>query len=144
MKKVIRKGVFESNSSSTHSICLCGNKYEKLPNYNETELILSGGEFGWEHETYTDWLSKANYVAVEAYCTENDELRKNLKKCLRDNINCGPIVFEFSKDWNKGNYSYIDHQSLGLISQDVGIGVEELSEFIFSDSELSTGNDNSW
>ena len=49
MKKQIRQGVFETNSSSTHSMCIHpGNKY--VPNMSK--LKIETGEFGWEEETY--------------------------------------------------------------------------------------------
>lgn len=51
MKKIIRHSVFESNSSSTHSLCICTkDEYERWKNgelfYNEyTEKIVERPEF---------------------------------------------------------------------------------------------------
>jgi hypothetical protein len=42
--KQIRKGVFETNSSSTHSICIAKDDGLTIPK----SLHFDFGEFGWE------------------------------------------------------------------------------------------------
>lgn len=45
MKRQIRKSVFETNSSSTHAICITKKKDNyKLPDHIDFEF----GEFGWD------------------------------------------------------------------------------------------------
>lgn len=67
MKKIIRSNVFETNSSSCHSISIqkCeATLYSRLYPNEDGLIELIGGEFGWGYDKYTDALTKANYVAV--------------------------------------------------------------------------------
>lgn len=62
----IRLGLFETNSSSTHSIFIAPSSegiYETLYVHKGT-VHLTGGEFGWEYKKYNDAKTKANYAAV--------------------------------------------------------------------------------
>jgi len=59
MKKVIRGSVFETNSSSTHSISI---DHSKILKTNYSYLSLECGEFGWEEERYKDAQTKLSYV----------------------------------------------------------------------------------
>lgn len=58
MKKQIRQGVFETNSSSTHSICIAKDTELIIPK----ELHLEFGEFGWECNTLNSLQEKASYL----------------------------------------------------------------------------------
>ena len=60
MKIQIRRGVFETNSSSVHSISITKNEFKNpLP---KQFTINCNGEFGWETCTYNDSSSKAAYL----------------------------------------------------------------------------------
>ena len=55
MKRQIRRCCFETNSSSTHAICITKadvNK-EDLP----SNVTFTHGEFGWENDEYSDLWS---------------------------------------------------------------------------------------
>ena len=57
MKIQIRKNIFETNSSSIHSLVIGNNNeniYENLP----SEIHFNGGEYGWENEVYNDIENK--------------------------------------------------------------------------------------
>ena len=56
--KQIRKGVFETNSSSTHSICIAKDAELTIPQ----SLHFSFGEFGWECDTLYSVSEKASYL----------------------------------------------------------------------------------
>lgn len=65
----IRRNVFETNSSSCHSITL-GNLSIKEKNLKKyTSLIFQGGEFGWEYIEYNTPQDKLSYYlsALEIY-----------------------------------------------------------------------------
>jgi hypothetical protein len=66
MQKLIRHGVFETNSSSSHSISISHDvrKYQTLFPDEDGAYIFDGGEFGWGYDSYTDADTKANYVAT--------------------------------------------------------------------------------
>ena len=64
-----RKNIFETNSSSTHSVCLTNatNKYNwnELDEYVSSEdrrLHIKFGEFGWGDDEYEDAYNKLSYL----------------------------------------------------------------------------------
>lgn len=60
MKVQIRRSVFETNSSSVHSISIIKDDYKgDIPNKFE---IDTEGEFGWEAATYEDSYNKGAYL----------------------------------------------------------------------------------
>lgn len=135
MSKIkIRKSVFETNSSSTHSIHIDNETAlmdtTLLPN-EEGEITLTGGEFGWEWQRYNDALTKANYASIESSGANIDVLIQAIIEQTGSKL-----VNIIHTDW-----SYIDHQSAGLL---MGMNLEELKNWIFNPNcWLVTGNDNS-
>lgn len=139
MKKLIRKKVYETNSSSAHSISLGIDELKSfvldslLPN-DEGNIILTGGEFGWSYQKFNDALTKANY----AVASKVD--KKILKELIIEQTGANDVIFSTSEDYNSSNYSYVDHQSVGTCPTTKS----ELKDFIFNkNSWLFTGNDNS-
>ena len=66
----IRNGVFETNSSSTHSVSVrCGKGLQQnwMPVGNDGYIHASLDEFGWEIETYRDQDAKLSYLLTMAY-----------------------------------------------------------------------------
>ena len=82
MKTQIRRSVFETNSSSTHSISIVR---EPTNIHFPTTLEFNVGEFGWEWKTYSDYLSKASYlytaILYNTYLESNTELIDGKQKC---------------------------------------------------------------
>ena len=71
--KSIRREVFETNSSSTHSLIIMRNmkkKYDykvKMSKYGEVRLYnLKNMNFGWGPAQYRDCYTKLNYLACLA------------------------------------------------------------------------------
>lgn len=154
MKTVIRHGVFETNSSSTHSIAIDTRDYEPIhvPLDNGV-LKASCGEFGWEQEVYTDFYTKLSYVLTwamrnfdentsESEYRESDEFIK-IEDVLREKIEgFERLEVESLRDYYP--FGYIDHQST-----DDGAGgvpaeaMDNLVDFLFNPkSILVTDNDN--
>lgn len=135
MKK-FRNNVFETNSSSTHSITIGKNCLldDTIEVNGDGEIILYGGEFGWGIEEYNDALIKANYCAIDQQ--DNDENIEMLIRVIKNFTSCKNVIIEI--DYN----SYIDHQSYGT-SDKAFESDETLTEFLFSsNSYLYTDNDN--
>lgn len=133
----IRQNVFETNSSSSHSITmvpsLASNLYDTILPDDDGKIVLEGGEFGWAWVTFNDPLTKANYCAVDV--AENQVRLDKLFKVIKDHTGAKEVVF-----LNKG---YIDHQSVGT-SSEAFESDETLKNFIFNrECTLQTGNDNS-
>jgi hypothetical protein len=95
----IRKHTFESNSSSSHTIFISEEVLlldtSLLPN-EDGDLILDGGEFGWEWERYNDAWTKANYAAISSSGVD----RNMLEEVLKEQTGAKKIIFNFSEDWN--------------------------------------------
>lgn len=130
-KKLIRAGVFETNSSSTHSITISNDTVlnDTITPDSEGVVRLSGGEFGWDYFDSNEAIVKANYAAQAL----GDDC-ENLIEVIREQTGAEFVLIDTSK-------GYIDHQSVGLVRDDK----EWLRQFIFSKgSYLYGGNDNDW
>lgn len=136
MKKLIRKGVFETNSSSSHSISVASSDKEFVldtlyPDQHGT-IIVRGDEYGWDWFKHNDAETKASYAA-QSFSEDKDMLEK-LEYVIKEQTGAERVIFE---DLNDG---YIDHDSYGIVPRTAG----ELKNFIFNkNSWLFGGNDNS-
>lgn len=132
--KVVRSKVFETNSSSTHSICICQDAALNDTIPHKGTITLEGGEFSWEIRTYTDAETKANYLAQYANETYKlEEWGRMVKEVVEEQTGAKVILKPTG---------YIDHQSVGNFD-DVFTDKEHIRSFIFSkDSILKTDNDN--
>lgn len=140
--KNIRHSVFETNSSSTHSVSIASDSDGILESLYPNEkgiLLLKGGEFGWEWEKYNDAETKANYCAV--FAKDSEELTELLHNVIKEHTGAKEVKF-----LDEGNIGYIDHQSNfgeGGDALKVFDSPETLKNFIFNPrSWLFTGNDN--
>lgn len=142
MGKLVRKGVFETNSSSSHSIALATEDKQFVldtiyPNQHG-EIHLTGGEFGWDWFKHNDAITKANYAAVDF--VNDGQLTEMLHEIIKEQTGATEVINNFSVDYNEGNWSYIDHDSHGIVPRDR----EGLKNFVFNkNSWLLGGNDNS-
>lgn len=134
--KQIRNNVFETNSSSTHSICI-----SKKPVSADGHFIrFHIGEYGWEH----DRVDTADYLYTAILCMEDSE---DLLEKLKEILDRHQITYEFEEpDYSDGgwlNNGYIDHS---YDTRDFIDGVlsneDMLIRCLFSDSCVYTGNDN--
>ena len=140
--KTIRANTFETNSSSTHSLCITTeDKYLQLVPNSDGSIILNGGEFGWGWDKFNDPLTKANYCALDNL--HNPHRLELLKKVLKKETGANEILINISDDWNSPTCSYIDHEGHGT-SADAFLDEETLKNFIFGENSwLYIGNDNS-
>lgn len=140
MKRQIRNGVFETNSSSTHSIAI-----SKKSVVIGKSIRFGIGEFGWENgcADTADYL----YTAILDR-DDRDDLLDRLKKIL-DNYS---IEYEFEEpSWHDSaigddkwlEYGYIDHSYELKEFLNVILSNEDLlMRYLFGDSTVYTGNDN--
>lgn len=156
--KQIRQGVFETNSSSTHSVTIsnAGDKYW-MPKYLPK---IEFGEYGWEKRTYTDYTDKLSYVITmisskyELWRGLSDDSAKEeflktqhflwLKDMVKDY--CGlDLEVRFMGDYYP--LGYIDHQSENTLDAFWSDNEDEfkskMKEFIFNEKyAFETDNDN--
>jgi lysozyme family protein len=148
MKK-IRKNIFETNSSSTHSVVIKEGEFKNFPK-NINSLNITTDDYGWEKHTYTDFTDKASYALTYAinYGTKKD--LKMLDKILKEQLNIKDIKYDGLTLKQALNYvgndsekfGYIDHQSIEEASK-IFKDENNLKSFLFSkDSYFKTDNDN--
>lgn len=160
MKK-IRKGVFETNSSSTHSLSVSKLKKESYTlSFPDT---LTFGEFGWGYERLTSPVKKAEYIITLVRYNLDYKSSEDYKSVI--NSKYMKLVIEAIKEktgkkvdivpCDSPYYSigYIDHQSLNpdIFSKE-GIDLfgmkendfkEAVKEIIFNNSYvIHVDNDN--
>lgn len=166
--KNIRSKVFETNSSSTHSISICADAdgiYETVVPDKDGAIVLSGGKFGWDFAEYSDCLTKMNYAAIftaspgthnsyDKFQAEFARTRELLIQVIKEHTGAKKIVFNFTveqynkdKNFISGN-SYIDHQSNLMERRSTLRAFESkqtLKDWLFNPkSKLETGNDNDY
>lgn len=139
--KVIRNGVFETNSSSTHSICVTKNN---ILNDKLNKVYFVFGEFGWEHDVLEMPYEKASYLYTAIVNRGKAELIENIRQILETN----DIEYEFVEKSKSSYYAhgYIDHgEEIPDEIFDICKDENRLMRFLFSrESFIITGNDNSF
>lgn len=149
MKKQIRQGVFETNSSSTHSICIAKECELTIPK----ELNFEFGKFGWERNTLNSVWSKASYLYTGLIANNRKEDADKIIKFLKDKgievTAEEPIYEKHTYEGNDGsvyvkNGGYVDHSDeLGSFLDAVCKDEGKLMRYLFSPlSFIITGNDN--
>jgi len=151
--KQIRKGVFETNSSSTHSICIAKDVEITTPK----SLHFSFGEFGWECDTLQSLEEKASYLYTGLVANGRKEDFDKIAKLLKDkgiDVTADEANFKESSytgsDGNLVTYTYadnagyVDHSDEMTDFLNAVCGNEDnLMNYLFSDlSFVITGNDN--
>lgn len=140
MKRQIRNNVFETNSSSTHSIAI-SKKKPVIGKY----IHFGIGEFGWENRC----VNTADYLYTAIL--EQDESEELLNK-FKEILDKYSIEYEFEEPlWHKSEfdnykwleYGYVDHsyelrEFIFAILDDEDL----LMRYLFGDSMVYTGNDN--
>lgn len=149
MKRQIRRSTFETNSSSTHAICITRDGYTKR---DYIEFCI--GEFGWESDTYSDVHSRASYLITAIFNSDKDyadEKLQQLKDILDDNHIDYTIPTPKIDSWEYGGdieyyYNidgYIDHAGeTREFVEAVLSDSDRLMRYLFGDSMIITGNDN--
>ena len=141
----IRKNVFETNSSSTHSLVI-SNK-ERSYDYNlpveDGVLTIPFGEFGWGPDILSTPIEKLSYLitdridiydipedikddedAVQALIMESEPIQEivdAIKYCCPE---VKEVRFETGDSWYP--FGYVDHQSCGTSHED-GLSIEEIA-----------------
>lgn len=119
--KQIRQGVFETNSSSTHTLHISNKELSidlldtSLQPDEQGNLIIDGeNEFGWEFETYGDAPTKAFYVGLLLFYLRDDyRLYSKRKKDIEEKGG------EFQK-WVLKNYKTCRQNFVSVLREQVG------------------------
>lgn len=147
MKRQIRSSVFETNSSSTHSIAIPRN----CAPTNHVSFCIDEFGWGWEEADAADYL----YTAIYELSDTESEAKEKIER-LKDILNEHGISYSFGKvkshtwhdDYDNTDYfcldnGYIDHygELKDFVDELLNNG-DKLVRFI-SGGLVFTGNDNS-
>ena len=152
MKRQIRRGTFETNSSSTHAICITKSEYR---HNSFSHIDFETGEFGWENDEYDSLYNKASHLITAILSFDKDEADENLQK-LKDILDSNNIEYTLPElkvdSWEYGGKTryyydidgYIDHsgETKDFVN-DVLSDSDKLFRYLFGNSVIITGNDNS-
>lgn len=162
MTQKIRKSVFETNSSSSHSLTVAKGDVHQTP-FSKAQLragvvTIGLGDYNWEWYRYYSPVNKLQYLLTQALlgsgsyggaaipegdavevtrelCEDNARVAR-LCEVVKAHTGCTLLV-------QPGSTGGIDHESVGN-GMELFSSAEELSQFIFSaESYIETGNDNS-
>ena len=144
----IRKGVYETNSSSSHSIVMTKND-KPSATIGDSGMIDAGWrvdekgvmDFWYENdlefgrapfELLTDWYGRLRY-AIASYSGDQEKINE-IEEICRCRI-AGFTRFKFKEDkWENGEYrGYIDHQSMGVLDAALKKYNVSIDNFIFDD-----------
>lgn len=148
MKRQIRRNVFETNSSSTHAICITKRRVDKYDLPSDIEFMHD--EFGWEFRVHEDTLTKASYLyqaICDLYSYENDKKKNEYINRIYNVLGKYGIECNFdTKDKDEDGFSvgYIDHvfETRDFVNA-VMNNENRLLRYLFGESKIITGNDNS-
>lgn len=142
--KQIRQGVFETNSSSTHSICIAKDIKLSIPK----NIHFSFGEFGWERDTLSSIQEKASYLYTGMMYNNPQGMDKIIETLQKNGVEVTremPIMVTYKSGIAYiDNGGYVDHAGdLAPFLTAILESEERLLSFLFSDlSFIITGNDN--
>ena len=148
--KTIRHQMFETNSSSSHSVSITEtqNLLGTIDlddngdiNFNDERFIK---EFGWDIEEYTDAPTKAAYLVVALNNRSDDRLINMFVNVLKYQTGANNVIIHEQMRPPDQTYSdwHIDHQSYD-VADEVLTDEESIRHFIFNaDNILKIDNDN--
>ena len=155
--KSVRRNVFETNSSSMHSISYTNGNYcyELISEGGDEDdvLYISLGEYGWEWVTYDEPTDRLRYLLTNLACTEGlnqyDDYETDYREEFeyldefRDVVDAVVSHTSYKDVKIKSLVGYVDHQSsMSVRSLLEEAGVSTIADFIFGPVRIRTGNDN--
>jgi hypothetical protein len=136
----IRPNVFETNSSSTHSLVVCPGDLD--PDDVAAQWVSTGkisirpGEFGWEEDIHRDTKTKLSYLCTAA---KHDLITGyTLADFIQEVENWTGCAVEI-EDYCDG---YIDHQSQDLPDLYLNTADARFQFLFHHKSYIETDNDN--
>ena len=153
--KRIRKGIFETNSSSTHALCITkDNDNIEIP--KTISINIDEFEFGWSYEEWDSAEDKIAYFilgilnisyneGIGKGATILEEFINDLKEFGIEKIDIEGIRFyHYENQYYFESEGYVDHASeLLYFIKEMMANKESLKRFLFSrDSFILGGNDN--
>lgn len=138
----VRNMVFETNSSSTHSICI-----PKKTTHNMDFVRFSVGEYGWENRCVYDTASYLYTAILDGY--DYDEAMEKIEK-LKSILDSRNIEYAFrTPEWREYDdgtkyldNGYVDHAYDAHEFVEAVLNDEDMLIRYLIDGCVYTGNDN--
>lgn len=135
MKKITRRKVFETNSSSAHSLSVRTRADEKVP--SSGHFVIEENYFGWTGKTVITFEDKLSYLyalSVEMGMSSEEFLEK-MSDILPSEVSLElPVIPKEEIYYRVG----IDHQSVDLLEYE-GVSWED---FIYNHYMVTIDHDN--
>ncbi|MBQ6482717.1 MAG: hypothetical protein IJI45_16535 [Anaerolineaceae bacterium] len=157
MNSLIRRGCFETNSSSVHAIII--QKQNVKPYLYEGQILfIEHHDFGWSPEYFSEPSTLASYYCEWLIHSSYDEDKGKWKKRITERLNNfadimykNGVTVDFPEDYIRFNgwgglvEGYIDHVSeLDEFFEPMEHHEKRLLTYIFGpENYIETGNDNS-
>lgn len=148
--KQIRHKVFETNSSSSHSLVM--ESKQVIPALLSKEQLREGvvsvgvDDYGWEYRRLYKPLSKASYLLTAL----TESIKEDTASVCDDHPQAQMLVDAFANRYGvklefANSSGYIDHQSTERgVGLELFASQEKLESFLFDESQyIQLGNDNS-
>ena len=143
MKIQIRNGVFETNSSSTHALCVA-KEMPDMTKVKNKQLVFKHKGFGWQFKELHDVESRASYLyeALLDYKSDYPDAINWIYETLGKYGIEASFEIEYEDEFDRW-VGGIDH-SEGLVSflSYVMRNENHLIKWLFGNSLIITGNDN--
>lgn len=148
-KQQIRRDVFETNSSSSHSLVL--GKEQAIGATLPKNVLRAGtaaicvGEYGWEWMRYYTVINKARYLLT--HITDGEVSGGTAENCRKYPkaawlVDIFKETFEVTLEFEESS-GHIDHESIGC-AEDVLSSKDAMRAFLLDETAyVETGNDNS-
>jgi len=159
MKVNIRKGVFETNSSSMHSLAVIGADRMNQLNFHTTnidgvkKISVQSDEYGWSGDDLITPLEKLSYIAtLIQYKDSSNEIPNSkyfqwLSEMVKDYTGYGLTYIPYLEGdkWNADGY--VNHQSTDTLDSEWSTNEEDfksnMKDIVFNDKYfIVIDNDN--
>lgn len=103
----IRSNVFETNSSSSHSVSLhfpltVKDQLETIEPNTKGEIHLDGGDFASTEIDVSSPIDKANFVAAYIMVYGNEDLKQRFEEVLLEHTGAKKIVYNLRFTYSEG------------------------------------------
>jgi len=137
MKQVVRSSVFETNSSSTHSIVVRSTSLATPTDEQAKKEIILNGEV--EGDVFSTWYEKANYLVLDLFSNYEDDEFSNGETKKKRNSYKKKITQALQEKFPGTKVSFTIAEDPDRYSQCGYCLVESINDFydiIFNDNNL--------
>jgi hypothetical protein len=95
----IRNNVFETNSSSTHTVSLLFNEkddFEDISPNKDGQIILNGGDFSCTELCISSTLNKLNFIAVYMKVFGDKNLKERFESIIKEQTGAKEIIYNIN------------------------------------------------